>query len=490
MDDGATGIGASVFDGCIGLKSVIVPSSVTSIGSDAFRNCSSLEFVRYRGNAPDVGSSIYWGTPRTLVSHVPAGSVGWMGDVTSTDLPEMWNERAITWYSLPEMTPAEALNISALRFGMSGDASWYPDNTESHDGEAAMRSGAIGDGGETRMEATVRGAGTLSFWWKVSSESFKGLRIDHVSFEIDGEERAWMGGEEGWTNMTFVVSGEGEHKFSWIYRKDAEGGAEGADCAWVDEVRWVGNVSSVDEALDAVGMSFATGGDAAWRLDYDAGCADAVSMRSGPIGDGQVSWIETSVVGGGTMEFSWKTSSEIYKSYQVDYLSFEVDGEGKEWVGGETDWRRVSVAVTGSGTHTLRWTYRKDPTDFAGRDCGWLDAVSWTPDEAASGLGSWLAERNLTADSRAANGRTAAECYALGLDPALATNDFRIVSIEMVDGGPKVEWEPKTNRWTGAEIRAVLKGAEMLDGEWKAVEEATAAEKASLRFFKVTVELP
>ena len=60
----------------------------------------------------------------------------------------------------------------------------------------------------------------------------------------------------------------------------------------------------------------------------------------------------------------------------------------------------------------------------------------------------------------AANGkRSVAECYALGLDPADATNDFRIVSIELVDGKPKVEWEPKTNRWTGAEIKATLKGA-------------------------------
>ena len=40
----------------------------------------------------------------------------------------------------------------------------------------------------------------------------------------------------------------------------------------------------------------------------------------------------------------------------------------------------------------------------------------------------------LRADAVAANGRTAAECYALGLDPADATNDFRIVSIEIVDG--------------------------------------------------------
>ena len=68
-------------------------------------------------------------------------------------------------------------------------------------------------------------------------------------------------------------------------------------------------------------------------------------------------------------------------------------------------------------------------------------------------------------------------------------NDCRIVSIEIVDGKPKVEWEPKTNRWTGAEIQAELKGAATLDGEWKAVEGASAAEKAAMRFFKVVVEV-
>lgn len=101
----------------------------------------------------------------------------------------------------------------------------------------------------------------------------------------------------------------------------------------------------------------------------------------------------------------------------------------------------------------------------------------------------WLADREMTADARAANGRTATECYALGLDPTDATNDFRIVSIEMVDGKPKVEWEPKTNLWTGAEIQALLKGAAALDGEWKVVEGATAVAKAAMRFFKVVVEV-
>ena len=72
---------------------------------------------------------------------------------------------------------------------------------------------------------------------------------------------------------------------------------------------------------------------------------------------------------------------------------------------------------------------------------------------------------------------------------ALDTDDFRIVSIEMVDGKPKVEWEPKVNRWTGAEIQAELKGTATLDGEWKAVEGVSAAEKAAMRFFKVVVEV-
>jgi len=86
----------------------------------------------------------------------------------------------------------------------------------------------------------------------------------------------------------------------------------------------------------------------------------------------------------------------------------------------------------------------------------------------------------------------AAECYALGLDPAEATNDFRIVSVEFEDGKPKVEWEPKVNRWTGAEIQAVLKGAESLEGPWEDVPEGSGSPgtaRPTMRFFKVVVEV-
>ena len=88
------------------------------------------------------------------------------------------------------------------------------------------------------------------------------------------------------------------------------------------------------------------------------------------------------------------------------------------------------------------------------------------------------------------NGRNAAECYALGFDLAEAANDFRIVSIEFVDGKPKVEWEPKVNRWTGAEIQAVLKGAERLEGPWEDVPGeggSPGTARPTMRFFKVVV---
>ena len=60
----------------------------------------------------------------------------------------------------------------------------------------------------------------------------------------------------------------------------------------------------------------------------------------------------------------------------------------------------------------------------------------------------------------------------------------------MVDGEPKVEWKPKTNRWTGAEIQAVLKGVERLEGEWHEVDKASESDKAKYRFLKVVVEVP
>ena len=56
----------------------------------------------------------------------------------------------------------------------------------------------------------------------------------------------------------------------------------------------------------------------------------------------------------------------------------------------------------------------------------------------------------------------------LGLDPKVATNDFRIVSFPMkADGTPDlagIVFDPPQGRWNVPGARAVFKGAATLDG--------------------------
>ena len=114
-----------------------------------------------------------------------------------------------------------------------------------------------------------------------------------------------------------------------------------------------------------------TGGDAPW-----AGVAlDGEDVaRSGAIQDGASSWVAADVAGPGRLSFRWKVSSEAYRDYQIDYLSFFVDGEEMDWIGGEVEWETKTFDLD-EGSHTLTWTYFKDEVDSDGEDCAWLDSV-------------------------------------------------------------------------------------------------------------------
>ena len=304
-----------------------------------------------------------------------------------------------------------------------------------------------------------------------------------IYYTLDGSEPRADGSASRPYQGAFTVTGSVTIKA--IAVKDDYFDSEVAS-ATVTRLPW-----TFGEYLNWPEQMFTTGGDAAWTRVKGVS-ADGYALRSGVITHCQTSRLETVVSGPGTVTFSCKVAGEIVKRIVFDGLAFCVDGVQQGDLMGNADWAEQVFEVSGEGSHTLSWLYVKDEDGSAGEDCAWLDAVTWTP-SIEGGLAAWLAERNLAADSRAANGRTAAECYALGLDPSLATNDFRIVSIEMVDGEPKVEWEPKTNRWTGAEIQATLKGAATLEGPWEDVTTAGGSPgtaRPTMQFFKVMVEMP
>ncbi|UCF17028.1 MAG: hypothetical protein JSW59_06115, partial [Phycisphaerales bacterium] len=85
------------------------------------------------------------------------------------------------------------------------------------------------------MQTTVNGAGTVSFYWKVSSEE----DYDFLEFYIDGSLQDRISGSvDDWEQETYTISTSNSHTLKWRYVKD-KGTDSGSDCGWVDKVEWV-----------------------------------------------------------------------------------------------------------------------------------------------------------------------------------------------------------------------------------------------------------
>lgn len=89
---------------------------------------------------------------------------------------------------------------------------------------------------------------------------------------------------------------------------------------------WELRTWTLAEAVDAVALSFTTGGTTDWAVDATTGWTNGVSAKSGAVANGQSSWIETSVTGQGTLAFRWKVMGGIYRNNPFAYAKVEVDG--------------------------------------------------------------------------------------------------------------------------------------------------------------------
>ena len=278
---------------------------------------------------------------------------------------------------------------------------------------------------------------------------------------------------------------------------------------------------TIGDTMGAPDQAFATSGDGgkAFYRVADASAPNGEAMHSGAIGDNEAyglfarTVLSTTVTGPGTASFSWKASCEDdAPDYEWDHGEFAVDGVVRAYISGETGWTNVSVEVTDSGEHTLTWTYLKDDAEAEGEDCIWVAGFGWESARTETqttivpvpyawlqahvpGVADEYEAYEAAAKATAANGRlSVVECYVVGLDPGIATNDFKIISFPMkADGTPdlaNIAVDPPKSQWNVPGARAVVKGAATLDGEWKAIEGTSAAEKAAMRFFKVVVEVP
>ena len=142
------------------------------------------------------------------------------------------------------ITLAEALDAASLTWTEGGASGWQPELTDTHDGEDAAQSRVLSHGQESWMETTVTGPGTISFWWKVSSEY-----ADKLHFTVDGTEGVpYISGGVNWKQQTENID-EGSHTLRWTYVKDANA-TVGADAGWVDQVKFTAVVRVPDIVVE------------------------------------------------------------------------------------------------------------------------------------------------------------------------------------------------------------------------------------------------
>lgn len=287
----------------------------------------------------------------------------------------------VLWRPVPAIAQTglgDALDAPTLEWTTGGDASWfvqtgYPSPAL---GTACARSGPLIDGQFAYLETSLDGPVSFSFSWRIGSEADH----DYLTLFIDGVPRAQISGQAlTWKRLYFGLP-DGPHTVRWEYRKDAAG-TSGYDAAWLDEFKVLADIP-LPQALDNTDLTWSTGGDAPWFGQVGVQTWEREhAAQSGGLGDGQHSWLETSVAGPGVLSFQWSLSSEADR----DLLSLSIDGVpvarvGGIWVsGGWESWSPQEYAL-GAGSHTVRWVYEKDASGSAGNDCGWVDKVLFTPE--------------------------------------------------------------------------------------------------------------
>lgn len=155
-----------------------------------------------------------------------------------TSVSQAWDAVGISvvteWPEITSVTLGEAVNAPELTWKTWNNTGsyWFAETATTYDGSNAAQSGPIGNSRQSRIDTTVTGPGTFSFYWKVSSEA----NWDYLIFYIDGTEQTAISGNSGWQSKSYTIS-QGTHTCQWIYSKDTSV-ATGSDAGWVDQVVW------------------------------------------------------------------------------------------------------------------------------------------------------------------------------------------------------------------------------------------------------------
>lgn len=292
-------------------------------------------------------------------------------------------------HSARPQTFQQVLDNSNLVFstGGSNNIGWNPvSTTGSFDGTGMAISGGISANQATWIQTTVTGSGTLSFWWKVYSESNTPSKMgDNLQFYIDDNLVNEISGSSiiatEWQYQIYSID-SGTHTLMWQYVKDGSVNVA-PDQGYLDEVMYTTNPPiPLQQALNTCGINWETNPvtttTAVWygqtNVTHDGVAAAQSGAVYGFTGFPADSWLETPVNGATNVSFWWKVSS----STNTDYLEFCIDNSRKAGISGEVNWKSNFFTIP-SGATNLEWRYVKSNSIAVGSDRGWLDQVVIKP---------------------------------------------------------------------------------------------------------------
>lgn len=163
---------------------------------------------------------------------------------------------------------SEAVEGTPLLFTTGGEANWVVVDDVAAVGKYSVCSGRIEANQSSWIATEVNGAGVLTFQWKVSCEKDDAgvCAWDRIVLTTNGVECVRMDGVVGWNSRTITFRESGTHTVRWTYLKDGydADGADYADCAWLDNVRWTPSdpMPQLDDGASAIDVANALDGSA------------------------------------------------------------------------------------------------------------------------------------------------------------------------------------------------------------------------------------
>ena len=123
---------------------------------------------------------------------------------------------------------------SSLIFSTDGTYPWVPVTIDGRNAAKSGNAGANSTSSSMYLTLNMKANETVTFEWKVSSES----NYDFLYFFVNGTQNgSGISGTTNWATKTFTATTAGVYTFEWRFTKDYSV-ASGSDCGYVDNVTY------------------------------------------------------------------------------------------------------------------------------------------------------------------------------------------------------------------------------------------------------------